>query len=52
MNLHRCKVVIEMKIVHVFDKRTNTLIDIFFIDKSTGKKVDYTVEEFKKSIKQ
>ena len=41
-----------MEIVHVFDKRTNILIDIYFIDKVTGNKIDYSVEEFRKSIKQ
>ncbi|WP_279381881.1 hypothetical protein [Clostridium botulinum] len=41
-----------MKIVHIFDKRTKVLVDIYFIDKATGNKVDYTVEEFKASIKQ
>lgn len=41
-----------MKIVHVFNKETNTLVDVYFIDISTGNKVDDTLEEFKKSIKQ
>lgn len=41
-----------MKIVHVFDEKTQMLIDIYFIDKTTGEKVDYSVEEFKRSIKQ
>ncbi|MBM7834290.1 hypothetical protein [Clostridium sardiniense] len=41
-----------MKIVHVFDKKTQILIDIYFIDEITGNKVDYSVEEFRKSIKQ
>ena len=41
-----------MKIVHVYDKVTKVLVDIYFIDKLTGKKVDYTVEEFKASIRQ
>lgn len=41
-----------MIIVHVFDKITDKLIDIYFIDKTTGNRVDYSVEEFKRSIKQ
>ena len=41
-----------MLLVHVFDKRTDEIIDIYFINKRTGNKVDYSVEEFKKSIKQ
>lgn len=41
-----------MKIVHVFNKRTNILIDMYFVDEVTGNKVDYSVEEFRKSIKQ
>lgn len=41
-----------MKIVHVIDKKTQEVIDMFFIDKVAGKKVDYSVEEYKKSIKQ
>lgn len=41
-----------MIIVHVFNKRTDEIINIYFIDKTIGNKVDYSVEEFKKSIKQ
>ena len=36
-----------MILVHVFDKRTDEIIDIYFINKRTGNKVDYSVEEFK-----
>lgn len=41
-----------MKIVHVFDKSTKTLVDICIINKATGNKVNYSLAEFKKSIKQ
>ena len=41
-----------MKIVHVFNKKTNILIYMYFIDEVTGNKVDYSVAEFRESIKQ
>ncbi|CAI3203331.1 MULTISPECIES: hypothetical protein [Clostridium] len=41
-----------MKLVHVIDIENEIILDIYFIDEVTGKKVDYSVEEFRKSIKQ
>ena len=41
-----------MKLVHVIDIENETILDSYFIDEVTGKKVDYSVEEFRKSIKQ
>lgn len=41
-----------MKLVHVIDIENEIILDIYFIDEVTGKKVDYSVEEFRKSINQ
>ena len=41
-----------MKLVHVIDIENEIILDIYFIDEVTGKKIDYSVEEFRKSIKQ
>ena len=41
-----------MKLVHVIDIENEIILDIYFIDEETRKKVDYSVEEFRKSIKQ
>ncbi|MGL5381493.1 hypothetical protein [Clostridium sp.] len=41
-----------MKIVYVIDIENEIILDIYFIDEVTGKKVDYSIEEFRKSIKQ
>lgn len=41
-----------MRIFYIIDMKTQKVIDMFFVDKVTGKKVDYSVEEFTKSIKQ
>ena len=41
-----------MKLVHVIDIENEIILDIYFIDEVTGKKVDYSVEEFRKIIKQ
>lgn len=41
-----------MKLVHVIDIENEIILDIYFIDEVTGKKVYYSVEEFRKSIKQ
>ena len=41
-----------MKLVHLIDIENEIILDIYFIDEVTGKKVDYSVEEFRKSIKQ
>lgn len=41
-----------MKLVHVIDIENEIILDIYFIDEVTGKKVDYSVGEFRKSIKQ
>ena len=41
-----------MKLVHVIDIENEIIFNIYFIDEVTGKKVDYSVEEFRKSIKQ
>ena len=41
-----------MKLVHVIDIENEIILDIYFIDEVTGKKVDYSVEEFRKSIEQ
>ena len=41
-----------MKLVHVIDIENEIILDIYFFDEVTGKKVDYSVEEFRKSIKQ
>ena len=43
---------IEIIIVHVFDQKTYSLLNIYFIYKVTGNKVDYSVKEFKESTKQ
>lgn len=41
-----------MKLVYVIDIENEIILDIYFIDEVTGKKFDYSVEEFRKSIKQ
>ena len=41
-----------MKLVHVIDIENEIILDIYFIDEVTWKKVDYSLEEFRKSIKQ
>ena len=41
-----------MKLVYVIDIENEIILDIYFVDVVTGKKVDYSVEEFRKSIKQ
>ncbi|MDK0795932.1 hypothetical protein [Clostridium perfringens] len=41
-----------MKLVHVIDLVKEEVIDVYFIDKITGEKIDYTIEEFKESIKK
>lgn len=41
-----------MKLVHVIDIENEIILDIYFIDEVTGKKVDYSIKEFRKSIKQ
>lgn len=41
-----------MKLIHVIDIENEIILDIYFIDEVTGKKVNYSIEEFRKSIKQ
>ncbi|MEN8076416.1 hypothetical protein ABFP60_05590 [Clostridioides difficile] len=41
-----------MKLVYVIDIENEIILDIYFVDEVTGDKVDYSVEEFRKSIKQ
>lgn len=41
-----------MKIVHVHDEVSEEVLDVYFVDEETNKRVDYSIEEFKKSIKQ
>lgn len=41
-----------MKLVHVIDIENETILDSHFVDEETGAKVDYSIEEFLKSIKQ
>lgn len=41
-----------MKLFHVIDIENEKILDVYFIDEVTGVKVDYSVEEFLKSIKQ
>lgn len=41
-----------MNTKHKFNERTGELIDVYFIDDKTSEKSEYTVDEFKKSIKQ
>lgn len=41
-----------MKLVHVIDLKNEVILDIYFVDEETGRRIDYTIEEFKKSIKQ
>lgn len=41
-----------MKLVHIIDIENEIILDIYFIDEEIGAKVDYSVEEFLRSIKQ
>ena len=41
-----------MKIIHEIDITNDNVIDIYFVDEVTGKRLDYTVEEFLESIRE
>lgn len=41
-----------MKIVHLIDIENQTILDVYFVDEQTGIRIDYSVEEFLKNIKQ
>lgn len=41
-----------MSLVHVIDVINNELLEVYFIDKTTGERIDYSVEEFLSDIKQ
>ncbi|EKY26188.1 hypothetical protein HMPREF0216_02227 [Clostridium celatum DSM 1785] len=42
----------DMKLVHVIDIENEIILDVYFVDEQTGIRIDYSVEEFLKSIKQ
>jgi len=41
-----------MKLVHIIDLENEIILDVYFLDEETGIRIDYTIEEFKESIKQ
>lgn len=44
--------VINLKIVHLIDVKTETLIGVYFVDEETGDNLDYSVEEFLEDVRQ
>lgn len=41
-----------MKLVHVIDIENEIILDIYFVDEETGLRIDYSIEELLKSIRQ
>lgn len=41
-----------MKVVHVFDSSKNIVLEVYFIDGVTGKRLDYTIQDFLLGVRQ